>query len=389
MNEKYLEEYKELENKYFSIISFLPTNFPKAVNLEREKKKFFQMLEKKKRYNPQILYSAKVYPKKVLQELLNFKVDTINDVYGLKTLLRNRVQNKINEVLTHKYWGTEKSSKYAVLSRGKPPLKLVKKAKDICKNFKREKVKFKTLTPHIAGERLKVVFYKLLGEYPKVSYKVLVNKMNINPQEKTLTINPNVRFTSLDVKRLQVHEIGTHYLRYLNGSKTGIKLLEKGTANYIETEEGLAAYMEEFKGVSSKAQMFIYAGRVIATHYALTKDFYSIFKILKSYNFKDSDAFSITLRAKRNLSDTSKPGGFTKDYVYLSGYYKIKKYLREGGDLKDLFIGKVKVEDLVILQPIIQEFKSSLITILEDEKDTTKYSEQNTGIPQYTLLDFI
>ena len=122
--------------------------------------------------------------------------------------------------------------------------------------------------------------------------------------------------------------------------------------------------MEYVKGVSSDAQMFIYAGRVIATHYALSKSFYNIYHILKKYKFKDSDAFSITYRSKRNLCDTSKPGGFTKDYVYYSGFYKIRKYVNSGYDIKKLFIGKIKIEDLEVLTPFIEKHLSSIETIL-------------------------
>jgi hypothetical protein len=388
MDEKYLEEYRKIEDEYFSIISNLPTNFPKIINLDEEKKKFFSMLKKNRIYNPQLVYSSKVYPKKDLKKLFEFDFDISKDIYGLKTLLHQRLQAKKNEVLTHYFWGTKKSVYYAIKARGKPPKWLVEKAKKICKNYKREKVKFKTLTPEIAAKRLEKTFFKLTGEDLTIEFKQLANKMNINPQEQTLTINPKARFTSLDVKRLRVHEIGTHYLRYLNGKNTGIKLLEKGTANYIETEEGLAVYMEKLKGVLSKAQMFIYAGRVLATNYCLEHSFYQTFQYLKSFGFKDREAFSITLRAKRNLADTSLKGGFTKDYVYLSGYFKIKRFVERGGNLKDLFIGKIKVEEVTLLFSIIQEFKNKLITILEDESD----SEDLTIYPrvsQHTLLDFI
>ena len=88
--------------------------------------------------------------------------------------------------------------------------------------------------------------------------------------------------------------------------------------------------------------------------------------ILKKYGFKDKDAFTITFRAKRNLCDTSQPGGFTKDYVYFSGYYKIKDYVK--GDiekLKDLFIGKIKLKDLKILSKFLEKNKNKIRTIFD------------------------
>ena len=364
-DEQYFLEYKKIEDEFYSIVSSLPTNFPKAINLQEEKKKFFQALEEKKSYNPQILFTTKNYSLNAMKKLENFHVDVSNDIYGFKHLLRDRYFAKVNEVYCHNTWGLPKSSTYALKYRGEPSKKLLESAIKFVKQYTRKKIKFKTLTPEIAGERLQKEVFRLTGDNVELVFNEnLSSKMNINSKKKLLNINSKERFTTLDVKRLKVHEIGTHYMRNFNGRKFDLKILESGTANYIETEEGLAAYMEYVKGVSSDAQMFIYAGRVIATHYALSKSFYNIYHILKKYKFKDSDAFSITYRSKRNLCDTSKPGGFTKDYVYYSGFYKIRKYVNSGYDIKKLFIGKIKIEDLEVLTPFIEKHLSSIETIL-------------------------
>lgn len=364
-NEQYFLEYKTLEKEFYTLISHLPTNFPKAINLQEEKKKFFKAIEEKKIYNPQILFTAKIYPLHAIEKLKQFEVNTQHDKYGFKQLLKERALAKINEVECHRFWGTPKSTVYGLKYRGQPSKKLLESATKFVKQYKRKKVKFKVLTPQIAAQRLHNEVKHLTGEDISIKYNEnLTSKMNVSPKNNLLNINPKERFTSLDVKRLKVHEIGTHYMRNFNARQFSLKLLETGTANYIETEEGLAAYMEYIKGVSSDAQMFIYAGRVIATHYALSKSFYEVYHILKKYNFKDSDAFSITYRAKRNIGDTSKPGGFTKDYVYYSGFYKIKKYVNEGKDLKKLFIGKIKIEDLDIIGDFVEQHLKSIKTIL-------------------------
>ncbi len=364
----YFREYQELENKYYNIVASLPTNFPKAINLQEEKKKFFKALNKKEEYNPQILFTTKNYKQSRVNELLNFKIDIQNDRYGFKKLLKERIEAKINEVNSHSLWGFPKSTNYVIKSRGKPSTKLLKSAMKFCRDYRRKKVKFSKIDANQAGDKLKSEVYRLTKENISIIYNDhLASKVNISPKNKVIILNPNEKFTTLSIKRLNVHEIGVHYMRYFNAKKFHIKLLETGTANYIETEEGLAAYMEQVKGVASDAQLFIYAGRVIATHYALTKSFYEVFKILKKYNFKDSDAFSITYRAKRNLCDTSKPGGFTKDYVYYSGYYKIKKYVESGYDIKKLFIGKIKIEDLNVIEEFIKENLNEVETILDEE----------------------
>jgi hypothetical protein len=355
---KYFEEIKEIENKYYEIIKKFDSKFIKPINLDSEREKFFYYLENGKKYNPQLVFNYKKFDVTIPIKLekLYKNINLENDYYGLKKLYYERIKSKINEFYTHFYWGSQESTKYVIKYRGKPDILTLLEAKHYCKNFKRQKVKFRRLKIEKVKKELHNYVKELTGtEITIVEDPNLVNKINIDPKDRKITINPNERFTTLDMERLKVHEIGTHFLRYWNGHNLEIKILESGTSNYIQTEEGLAAYMEKLAGVQSKHQMYIYAGRVIATYYALKFGFYDVYKILKKYGFKDSDAFTITLRAKRNLSDTSVPGGFTKDYVYFKGYKKIKRYHEKGGDLKKLFIGKIKLDDLIILSKYIEE----------------------------------
>ena len=44
-------------------------------------------------------------------------------------------------------------------------------------------------------------------------------------------------------------------------------------------------------------------------------------------------------------------GGLTKDAIYLRGLMAIMSYLRDGGDLEPLFIGKIAAEHL----PVVHE----------------------------------
>jgi len=361
---KYFEEIKKIENKYYNLLSYFNTNFPKILNLETEKKTFFKALADDKIYNPKFKYEKKYFNKEKFEELKDFEINIDNDIYNFKKLYRERIKTKILELESRRIWGLEKSTKYVKLFRGEPSLFLLFKAKKFAKKFIREKIKFKTLTPQIAAKRLCEEVALLTGDKINVEYSNISSKVNITPNTNLIKINPKERFTSLDIKRLKVHEIGVHYLRYYNGRKAGIKILENGTSNYIETEEGLAVYVEKEKGVSSSAQMFIYAGRVIATYYALRKSFYEVFKILKKYKFRDDAAFTLTLRAKRNLCDTSKKGGFTKDYVYFSGYLKIKKFAKKN-DIKDLFIGKIKIDDIKLLRKFIDKNKDKIKTIFD------------------------
>lgn len=361
MEKKYFEEIKKIERKYYNIIRNFNTSFPKAINFEEEKKKFLAAIADDREYNPYFKFKSKNFDEKKIKELKNLKINTFNDMYNLKKLYRERLKTKFYEIECHKNWGKPISTKYVIKYRGEPSKILLSRAKNFCKNYKREVVKFTKITPRSAGIKLKLEVKRLTGENISYKFKDINSKMNISAEKNLIKINPNERFTSLDVKRLKVHEIGVHYLRYYNAKKIGLEILQSGTSNYIETEEGLAAYAEYICGVGSKAQMFIYAGRVIATYYALRKSFYEVYQILRSYGFREYDAFAITARAKRNLCDTAQKGGFTKDYVYFSGFYKVEKFAKKN-DIKELFIGKIKIEDLKLLRKFIKKYKNEIIT---------------------------
>jgi hypothetical protein len=67
--------------------------------------------------------------------------------------------------------------------------------------------------------------------------------------------------------------------------------------------------------------------------------------------FLQTSHFDLTLRVKRGLSDTSLPGGFTKDYLYLQGYYDVKEFA-SNHDVLDLFVGKIGIGDVKLVKKI-------------------------------------
>ena len=53
-------------------------------------------------------------------------------------------------------------------------------------------------------------------------------------------INKNRKFSDKDIKRLIVHEVGTHVLRTINGEQCGFPALGKaGVPSYLDIEEAL------------------------------------------------------------------------------------------------------------------------------------------------------
>ena len=187
--------------------------------------------------------------------------------------------------------------------------------------------------------------------------KEMITKASINPQKKKLYFNSDGIFTESDLRRLTTHEIGTHLRRAEHARQQKLQLFSIGFQGYLATEEGLAVYNEEQNGLLSAKVLKHYAARVIAVDLALHNSFHVVYRTLQDY-FPSHEAFNLAIRAKRGLSDTVMVGGYTKDYLYLQGWYDVKHYLRQGGNLKDLYIGKIGVQHVPSLSLIAQELKN-------------------------------
>ena len=150
------------------------------------------------------------------------------------------------------------------------------------------------------------------------------------------------------VTALLNHEIGVHLLTHHNGFSQPFKLLGHGLAGYESLQEGLAVLAEFLSGGLTRARMRILAGRVIAVNAVVQgADFVETFRILTSnQRFSQKAAFMISMRVHRG-------GGLTKDAVYLRGLKEVLDYLSGGGALESLWIGKIAMRHL----PIIQELK--------------------------------
>ena len=84
---------------------------------------------------------------------------------------------------------------------------------------------------------------------------------------------------------------------------------------------------------------------------ALTRSFREVYTELLDHGFAPEAAFGITKRVKRGLADTSLPGGYVKDHIYLEGKLLVERYIADGGDLTALYVGKIGVSHLEFLDP--------------------------------------
>jgi hypothetical protein len=123
-----------------------------------------------------------------------------------------------------------------------------------------------------------------------------------------------------------------------------------GTGGYLRTEEGLAFYNEHNSSME-QARANKYGMRVLAIHAALQNSFADTFAELKRINhdkklgLTTQELIGLVERSKRGLKDTSSPGAFTKDIIYVAGFDEVSKYVQKEGQIEDLLVGKISIED--------------------------------------------
>lgn len=320
-------------------ISFYAIN---PTNEDEEKEKFF----KDKDYNPHFRYEKYSEDIGELQDKLQ-SLCPDNTIMGYLLKQSRNIDYSMLNMIKHR--GMQKFTKYSILCYGAPDADLVKKAKKILKDLKPIKEK-KDLTTEDIKKRMKYAFLKY-GFNWKITEKKMTASAAVKAGEKELVIKKDEKFSERIIKRLIVHEIGTHIMRCENGCQQPYKLFERGLPNYLMTEEGLAVVNEERHNCLDNAVLRRYAARVIAVDMALRHSFKEVFREMAKH-LDEEQAWRTTVRAKRGLGDTSQQGGCTKDFAYLRGYFAVKKFIEEGGDVQKLYYGKIGIQHVEYMDKI-------------------------------------
>jgi uncharacterized protein (TIGR02421 family) len=200
-----------------------------------------------------------------------------------------------------------------------------------------------------------------------------------------LLIGGKTRIPKRRVEALLQHEIGTHLVTRYNGHVQPFQQLEVGLAGYDGMQEGLAVLAEYLVGGLSRFRMRVLAARVVAAQQLLDgATFIETFRTLdRNYEFSQRTAYTVTMRIYRG-------GGLTKDAVYLRGLVQILKYVRDGGELEPLFVGKVASAHLPLLAELSlrQILKPPALRprYLENPKTLKKIEGLRSGMSVLELL---
>ena len=304
------------------------------LNHQQERERFFRS----NTYNPVFTYNKCDNLDNIRELLLDIK--TNNDEIGC--IFKKKTEELLMIIEMMASVGTRKLTDISKSLYGVPDKRLVSKAwKLIAINDAQENV---FLSSRQVAVRLKNAINKY-GFTWEVKEREMAAKACVSTTDKILYIKKDCFYTAKFLKRLIVHEIGTHILRYENGSKQPYKLFSLGLKDYISTEEGLAVVNEEIHNCLTRSTLKTYAARVIAVDKAQKCSFREVYNSIVPFVGKDN-AFDITLRVKRGLGNTMWPGAFTKDHIYLKGYFDVKDFLNAGRDMRKLYYGKVALQDI-------------------------------------------
>ena len=341
MMDKELALFEDFLLKIDKKIPFMGMN---PLNAISERKKFL----KNPAYVPVFRYAK---PPSGIEKLfgkienIELEENIINNLYLQKLEKYKRTNAMLQNI------GTDEFTFFSKQIFGEPSVDLVNKAYIILEKepFEEEA----SVTPKQVCEVIRKVFEEFNLKDWVVSTKKMTANAAIYGSRKRVYVKKNAKFPEGFMKRVIVHEIGSHAFRAENGARQPYTIFRRGLPNYLMTEEGMAVNAEEMNECLNINTLRVYAGRVIAIHHSLEKGFREVFDELRKY-FDEYQAWKITLRAKRGLSDQTKPGAYTKDYLYLHGYYEVKKFLEENGNkgLRQLYYGKVGLEHVPLMDKI-------------------------------------
>ncbi|MBI5754821.1 DUF1704 domain-containing protein [Candidatus Peregrinibacteria bacterium] len=313
------------------------------INYLEEKKRFLSDTS----YQPQFEYQ----PLKFDPFTIRDELDAIMpDDSPLGILYRRKKEEIILKIILLEHIGSENFTRQSECLFGKADAELIQRAEIFLKENPEDAERERSEL--LAPEQVKHELTKILKKYGLTHWKVkekseLISNLMAG-KHHTLFLRSGLKISQKRLESVIAHEIETHIFTAENGKEQPYQIFNRGTAQYLKTQEGLAVYHQmKISGRESRI-----AALVLAVSFAMRTGFSGVFTKLLEMGIEKERAFLVASKTKRGLEDTSLPGAFTKDIIYLKGFFEIEEYVAKGGDLKKLFIGKISLEDLDLVSKI-------------------------------------
>ncbi|MGV8846814.1 flavohemoglobin expression-modulating QEGLA motif protein [Tessaracoccus sp.] len=199
----------------------------------------------------------------------------------------------------------------------------------------------------LAVAELEIEHYRTLEPDIDIHAEIRLDSTGVMVSENVLLIGPESATDAARVEALVHHEVGTHLVTQVNGSRQPIRTLGTGLAGYDETQEGLAVLAEVACGGLTPNRLRQLAARVLTVHRMLAGDtFVDCWQQLVDADVSRTSAFTTTMRVFR-------AGGLTKDAIYLRGLLDLLGHLRDGGSLAPFWLGKFALVDLPLIEDLL------------------------------------
>lgn len=175
----------------------------------------------------------------------------------------------------------------------------------------------------VSADELAERVHRALSAYGLDTWSVTLDpnmaaNMSVNGTLRRLRIRADAQFSEPGARRLVVHEVGGHVLRWENSRRQPEPLAALPFGRTVATEEGMALIQEARADLIDPSILRIYAARVVAVHLAQHQGITSVARTIATHIGTEA-AIDIAIRVKRGLANPEHPGGTTKDYSYLHG----------------------------------------------------------------------
>lgn len=338
-------------------ISARPLLTPKPINLTDEKYKFL----KDTNYNPIFEYHSakdlttekgilddiaeKIYSYKFEKDVENYLL-TISDYILNICILNENLGNdlKFNEALRKVYsWDFELNQKFDVLLSELPV----------------------DSSPELNASDIEFEVRSILKTYELNSWQVRRredrNSVSIDTELESIFIGSNIKKSPTGLKKLIIHEIDTHVLRFVNSTKSGFNIVELGNFPLkIPTEEGFAIFNEYQNKVLTRDELQNYVNRFILAQKegASFSDIYSM--CTRDLGYEKAKAFETTYRLKRGFVNTDNGFIHLKDSAYLKGFDILLNSIKTKDDYKFLFNGRITLHEKILIEYEVFNYKPYL-----------------------------
>jgi len=316
------------------------------LNLSKEREKFFQSM----RYNPQFIYPKLPIPYlKKLERKINL-IELNNNQEFISYLYLQKLKEAKLKLKLFLARGTPLITKYSItLYRVSFKNRYLANAKKDASNniafSKQEK-----LTPKDTAHKIRNYLKKYNAQDWRINLSDNIDfNFQIRPKRKLISIGSSLNWHYINLETMLAHEIDGHVLRAINARKQKKNVFKDNFPFYIKTEEGLACFLGDYLSNGGDLSKKHHAIKYLASYFAQNNSFRNTFNFFLGYGFPKDLAFQRTLRIKKGFSDTSIPGINAREAIYYEGMQEIKEYIKNNGDIKRLFAGKVGLQDLAYI----------------------------------------